>query len=285
MIDYIKKSLSWALGISTCIFTFVPESFFEKKAWISESSLSCIKWLNNIDAQIIDIIISRILCLLFCWVVASFFDFLFRKLRRRITIKGLNYSVRIEYGDILKVKKCKRIISFDECFTTKIGQNPEDIKPSSICGQYLITHPDIDVQRLIEDAHVVPDQKKSKYNKKNCYIPGTLVPNGNDLLMAFARLDERGKGHFFTRDEYIECLDHLWKELEYYYASSDVCIPILGSGITSFDGSSGASYSQQELLDIILTSYKLTSHKIKSPKKLRIICKKTDGFSLDAIER
>ena len=102
--------------------------------------------------------------------------------------------------------------------------------------------------------------------------------------MAFAKLDDKGKGRFFSRDEYIECLTLLWKEIENYYAENDVCIPILGSGTTTFDSESGASISQQDLLNIIIQSYKLSSHKIKAPHKLRIICKKNDDFSINKID-
>ena len=69
-----------------------------------------------------------------------------------------------------------------------------------------------------------------------------------------------------------------------YYGQKDVCIPILGAGLTRFDGGSGASIPQQELLDMIIWSYKLSSHKIKSPRKLRIICRRDEDFSLDKID-
>ena len=59
---------------------------------------------------------------------------------------------------------------------------------------------------------------------------------------------------------------------------------ILGAGLTRFDGGSGASIPQQELLDMIIWSYKLSSHKIKSPCKLRIICRRDQEFSLDKID-
>lgn len=124
-----------------------------------------------------------------------------------------------------------------------------------------------------------------KYKQMTRYDSGTIVPYGDDLLMAFAKLDEKGKGRFFSRDEYLQCLDLLWRELENYNAENDVCVPILGAGTTTFEGGSGASYSQQELLDMMILSYKLSSHKIKAPHKLRIVCKKNDGFSFDNIGR
>mgnify|MGYP004575985957 FL=1 len=103
--------------------------------------------------------------------------------------------------------------------------------------------------------------------------------------MAFAKLDENGKGRFFSHDEYITCLDLLWREIENNYSEKDVCVPILGAGTTSFDTGSGEAISQQDLLDMMILSYKLSSHKIKVPHKLRIVCKKRDGFSLNNIRK
>lgn len=102
--------------------------------------------------------------------------------------------------------------------------------------------------------------------------------------MAFVTLDKNGSGRFFTRDEYLKCLSILWKEIDIYYGQQDVCIPILGAGLTRFEGGVGASISQQELLNMIIWSYKLSSYKIKSPHKLRIICKKSKGFSIYKID-
>ena len=158
-----------------------------------------------------------------------------------------------------------------------------DCNIGSICGKYLLLHPDLDVQRLIEAAQITPARSKSKYQSKIRFDSGTILPNGDDLLMAFAKLDEKGKGRFFSRDEYLACLDLLWKELENYYSEKDVCVPILGAGTTSFDGGAGASISQQDLLDMMIWSYKLSSHKIKSPHKLRIVCKRNIGFSINDI--
>ena len=181
-------------------------------------------------------------------------------------------------------RNCKRVINFDECFTTQVGNSTADINPGSVCGQYLSLYSDLDVRQLIEAAQITPARSKSKYQHKTRYDSGTIVPNGDDLLMAFAKLDERGKGRFFSRDEYLKCLDLLWKELENYYSEKDVCVPILGSGTTSFDGGTGASIPQQDLLDMMIWSYKLSSHKIKAPHKLRIVCKKKSDFSINNID-
>ena len=263
MIDFILKSAALAFGIITGIFTFVPEAFFGKYVWVTQAALEQYKWSACLDVQDANIIISRLVCFLLVWMGTSLLYLAFLKFRRWITIK---------------------VINFDECFTTQIGNATADINPNSICGQYLSLHSDLDIQKLIEDARITPARSKSKYQHKTRYDSGTIVPNGDDLLMAFAKLDERGKGRFFSRDEYLKCLDLLWKEIENYYSEKDVCVPILGAGTTSFDGGAGASISQQDLLDMMIWSYKLSSHKIKAPHKLRIVCKKNSSFSINNIE-
>ena len=52
--------------------------------------------------------------------------------------------------------------------------------------------------------------------------------------MAFAKLDEDGRGYFFSWDEYLHYLSILWNEIDKYFGQKDVRIPILGSGITRF---------------------------------------------------
>lgn len=283
MIGFIRKSLEIAFGIITAIFTFVPEAFFEKYSWVTKDVLQHSKLFASLDIQDINITISRIVFFFLVWIATALLYIIFLKVRRWITIKGQNYSIRVEYGNILRKKNCKKVINFDECFTTQVGNATADINPDSICGQYLKEHPNLDVQHLIEVAQIKPARSKSKYQHKIRYDSGTIVPNGDDLLMAFVKLDERGKGRFFSRDEYLQCLDLLWKEIENYYSEKDVCVPVLGAGTTSIDGGDGASISQQDLLDLMICSYKLSSHKIKAPHKLRIICKKNSGFSINNI--
>lgn len=267
MIELIKKSSVWTMSVISAIFAFVPESLFSKIKLLSKAS----------DEQ--NIIINRVLTLIFVFLVVTIIISLYLLCRRSVQIKGHNYSIKIEYGDLFKMKSCKKVIPFDECFTTNVGDAPADIKPTSICGQYLEANPIQNMQNLIDAAKLGPVRSKSKYQKKERYETGKLVPNGDYLLMAFAKLNEIGKGEL-TRDELIEGLSTLWKEIDTYYGQQDVCIPILGSGITRLKGE---SLTQQQLLDIIIASYRLSTHKIKSPYKLHIVCKRQDEFSLNKI--
>lgn len=269
MIELREKSIAWGMGIISGILALVPESVFSK-----------IKLLSNVSDEL-NIILNRVLTSIIVLVIVVII--IARKLSRKesVQIKGHNYCIQIEYGDILKMTSCKTVISFDECFSTHVGLAPGDIKPTSICGQYLKAYPiqHKEMQKLIYDAQLNPLDSKSKYQKKVRYESGKLVPRGDYLLMAFTKLNEEGLGEL-TRDELLNALSILWKEIDTYYCQNDICISILGSGITRMKGE---SLTQQQLLDIIIASYRLSSHKIKSPYKLRIVCQRCEGFSLNKI--
>lgn len=282
MLDFIKKTTLSAFAITSTVFTFTPESLFEVIDWIAPALIVNCDVISN-KADEINIIISRVVLFLLIWFACALLYGIFLKIKWFRRIKGNNYDIYVEYGNLLKKKKCKRVINFDECYTTTVGNRPEDINPTSLCGQYLLMYPDLDINTLLSNSGVKKATTKSKFQKKDRYEPGTVVVNGDDLLLAFAKLDDRGKG-YLTRDEYLKCLDKLWREIELHYGQKDVCISVLGSGTTTMDGGSGASIPQQELLDMIIWSYKLSSHKIKSPNKLRIICKRNKDFSINSIE-
>lgn len=267
MNKFLKKTFDYAVYAISLIFTLVPESFFEQYKLFEKLSTET------------NTIINRVIAFVAVMALIAVGYSLFLSFRWSVHIKGKNYSIKVRYGDIFKQKKCKSVIPFDECFTTTVGTAPDEIKPASICGQYLLEHPIDDITPLLESARLKPLESRSQYNNLNRYESGRLVPRDNFLLMSFAKLDKEGLGRM-TRDEYTKCLSVLWEELDKYYCQSDVCISILGSGITRLDDT---SLSQQELLDVIIKSYQLSAHKIKNPAKLHIVCKRCDDFSLNRI--
>lgn len=281
MINLLKRSTGWAYAIVSAIISFIPESFFAIHHWCISDFISQILHYA-IQTSEIDVVITRLFYLVVAWVIIAVIYYVYFKYRKRITISGHDYTICIEYGDILTVNDCKRVISFDECYTTKIGKEPQDINEDSLCGQYLQKYPIPNIQQLVSQANVKPDIEPSWYQSKTRYKSGTIVPRGNDLLLAFAPLDKDGLGRFPSIADYMESLSVLWCELDKHYGQKDVCIPILGSGVTRFSDSS-MFYSQQELLDLMIISYKKSLHKLQGNAKLRIICKKSDNFSLNHI--
>lgn len=265
MIKYIKKTSTVTLSFITILFMFVPENQF---------SYQIVPRIS----QELNIIVMRIIVFFVAYILIALIYGVYLKCRRKVTIKGKNYSIIVEYGDIFKIKKAKKIIPFDECFTTEIGTEPYQINKDSVCGQYLLNNATLNIQNLIDSSNLVK-KGKSQYCSKCRYESGRILNNGEYLLMAFAKLDKNGLGRM-TRKEYVDSLEILWEEIDKYYGQNDVCVPILGSGVTRIND---MPLTQQELLDIIITSYKLNVKKIHNPTKLRIICKKREDFSLNRI--
>ena len=272
-----KISCPYAYAIITFFLAILPEKLF----LINQVSDLIKKFYTTVSEEAISIetvVICKIVLCLFLLVLVNVIYGCWKILRRKVVLEDSNYSISIEYGDILKIKGGQKVINFEECFTTTVGEKTWEIKKSSICGQYLQKYGPIDIKKLIENAGVKPAKGYSRFNKQIRYEPGTIVPNGEFLLLAFARLDQEGRG-CLTYEEYIKCLDRLWDQIDIYRDTNDVYIPILGSHITRFD----VELNQQQILDIMINSYRLSRKKIKNPEKLHIICRKKEGFSINNV--
>ena len=263
---FLNKGSSIAYALISAVFTLVPEDL-----------LNMIPLCNNMDRPMKIFVIHIIICVFFI-LLANVIYFCYKKKRQKVLINGNNYCVQVEYGDLMKISDGKVVINFDECYTTNVGDNPGDIKTDSVCGQYLREFPISSMEDLIENADVKPERGKSLYKGKDKYAPGTIVPNGKYLLMAFAKLDQNGLGHL-TYEDYIECLNKLWEQIDKWHATSDVYVPILGSRITRFD----KDLTQQELLDVMIYTYLLSPKKMKKPFKLHIVCQEREGFSINDV--
>ena len=261
----LSKGSAIAYGIITAIFTFLPEEVF-KAVKVYD------KWpeLTNV------IVIRLIVCTVVFIVVYSLYA-RHRKNRSSVSIKENNYIIEIEYGNLFEFQEGKVVITFDECYTTTVGEAPYEIRSTSVCGQYLKKYPIDNMQALIKEACLKPERSKSKFRRQECYKPGSLIQRDRFLLMAFTKLDENGRGAM-TYEEYLECLNTLWKQLHVHHGTDDVYLPVLGSNIVHFIDK---DLTQQELLDIMISSYRLSPWKLEESYKLHIVCKKKDGFSIN----
>ncbi|WP_034489119.1 macro domain-containing protein [Butyrivibrio fibrisolvens] len=262
-----RKDGTYAYAVISFVMALVPEDVFKfikyNETWPD--------WLR--------VTVSRVgLCIaIFLFVKLLYCNYI--KNRRKVTISADNYMIHIQYGDILQITEGKRVINFDECFTTLVGEAPGDIKAASICGKYLLGHEGLDVKGLIESAGVKPLKTRSKYKEQERYESGTIVPNGNDLLMAFAKLDKSGRG-CFSYEEYLNCLEKLWEQIDIYHGTKDVYLPVLGSNITYF---MDCELTQQQLLDIMISSYRLSRRKLRKPYSIHIVCSEREGFSINNV--
>ena len=255
------------MSITTLIFTFVPESFFTYGFIAVDFEQNTI------------ILCNRVLILLVVIALVGIVQSLYSHFRKSVTISNNRYIIVVEYANIFDKDDCKKVIAFDECYTTQVGDAPHEIKSRSICGQFLDKHREINIDGLIREVGLPKQRKHSAFQSQECYESGKLLPYHDFLLMSFAKLDAHGLGRL-TRAEYMKSLGVLWEEIDKYYAGKSVAIPILGAGTTRFGDE---MLTQQQLLDIIIASYKMSLHKIKRPAELHIVCSKCENFSFNKI--
>ena len=262
---FLKPVYCYSLGATTLLFTFIPESAFTngffQVEWPMEAIITC----------------NRLLCLFVIFILTSLITGCYYRWRMSVTIARPGYKIVVEYGDLFKKDDCKKVIAFDECYATHVGSEPADIKPHSVCGQFLAKFPDIG--SVIQDYGLKRQRKHSEYQNQESYESGSIIPYNDFLLLAFAKLDRDGLGRM-TREEFTSCLNLMWKEIDRYHCQQSVALPILGSGITRFKGE---TLTQQQLLDMIIASYKLSPDKLNPFATLHIVCRRDDDFSLNKI--
>lgn len=283
MIKKFKRGNAMAFGIFSAIIAFIPDEIFSKILIVNEECVKNCALLSWADPAGVNLTIIKVLVFVGIFIISFILSCLIACIKK-VNIKDDNYSIVIEYGNLLKKKNCQRVINFDECYTTTVGTRTADIKKDTLCGQYLLQNPGLDIQKLIVQSGVKPCKKKSEYKDSICYKPGTIVPNGDDLLMAFTKLESNGKSKKFTAEEYLNCLNLLWEEIDNNYNNKDVCIPVLGSGVQRFENGISQSLPQQELVDLIVSSYKLSPYKIKDKNTLHIVCRRRNDFSMDKVD-
>ena len=206
--------------------------------------------------------------------------------KARVTLKINNSKVNVFFGDIFSQKGYK-IIAFNEYFDTIVDDRL--ISENSLNGQYIKKYvPDVaELDKLIiRDRHIkeplysVTNASK-KYGKRTKYHLGVICKNGDYFLLAFSHFDEQNRA-YLSLQEYTACLMKMWSEIDALYGGKTVSIPLLGSGITRFRD---CEMTNQELLEIILWTLKISKVKFTYPSTMNIVlsesCKgKIDLYSL-----
>ena len=250
-----KTSITWLIGILSFLFLFLSDDMFK-----------LVKLIHN-QNEALNVFVNKVLFAIIVFLVITLITFVIYKNQNSVIIRGRNYIIEVKFGDIFQQKTSKKVIPFDECFTSVVGDEPHNINSNSLCGQFLRFNPSIQIEQLLSKVDSYK-KGKSEYMGLDRYETGRLIPMGDYLLMSFARLNKDGLG-CLTFSEYLTGLSVLWDEIDKYYGQEDVCIPILGSGVTRFKD---VDLEKQELLDIIIASYKVSRNKIHRPNKLIIVC-------------
>ena len=211
----------------------------------------------------VSIVISLSIIYIFMWIIANF--------QNKTTLCINNSTMIVKIGDIFKEAELK-VIAFNEYFDTQVDN--KIIAENTLNGIYLKTKVN-DVKfldnQIDTDVHlnskIIQTDHRRSVGKKKMYKLGTIFQNNDYLLTAFAKFDNDNRAYLFMQD-YINFLLNFWNEIDIIYAGRSVSIPLLGSGITRFKE---FAISEQELLELLIWSFKITKIKFTYPSKVSII--------------
>ena len=122
---------------------------------------------------------------------------------------------------------------------------------------------DICLKENITESNVERNGKAIKYKL------GSSILIEEYVLVAFSKFDKSNKA-YLTIHDYIQFLVCFWNEINRIYAQRPVSVPIFGSGITRFKGGF-EDIDDNELLNIMIWTFKISKIKFKYPAKLSII--------------
>ena len=191
-----------------------------------------------------------------------------------IDVEGSDVAIKV--GDIFQQPGLKAI-AFNEYFDTQVDNKV--ISESSLNGIFIKEHLDIpasDLDRHIENYsfdcnEVLENNDGRKQGKKRKYQIGTICIYKDYLLTAFSKFDENNKA-LLTMPEYLEFLINFWDRVNKVYAQQSVSTAIFGSGITRIQGHK--NIADEDLLKIMLWTFRISEMRFKYPAKLTIVIHK-----------
>lgn len=186
-------------------------------------------------------------------------------------------TVSVKQGNIFEEEGLK-VIPFNEYFDTIVDN--KIISELSLNGKYIknINQNLFELDRQIEDDiflnsenNILEKNAKRKGNigKKIKYKLGSSVVIDDYVLTAFSKFNDNNEAEL-TMTQYINFLLNFWDEINRVYAQKSVTVPIFGSGITRFKGGFN-DIEINELLNIMLWTFRISETRFKYPAKLTII--------------
>ncbi|OPZ86497.1 MAG: hypothetical protein BWY74_03626 [Firmicutes bacterium ADurb.Bin419] len=194
--------------------------------------------------------------------------------RQNIRLKINTSEIEVKFGDIFLEQADLKVIAFNEYFDTLVDD--KIIAKSSLNGVFVDKFFKNKVDELdgiiSSDIHLkevsVGENTGRPSGKKTKYKLGTICVVNDYLITALTHFDENNKAYLEIND-YINCLLNFWNEVDRVYAGRTVALPVLGSGITRFKGYE--NISDQELLELIIWTFKVSRIKFTYPSKVKIV--------------
>ncbi len=182
-------------------------------------------------------------------------------------------TVVIKTGDIFKQEGLK-VIAFNEYFDTQVDERI--IAQASLNGKFIREYCDCSVSELdayIENYRFDSDEIKEinadrPEGKKQKFEIGTICVYHDYILTALSKFNRHNEA-YLTMPEYLGFLINFWDKVNRVYAQKSVSVPIFGSGLTRIKGHK--IIDEQDLLKIMLWTFRISEMRFKHPAKLTIM--------------
>jgi hypothetical protein len=192
---------------------------------------------------------------------------------RNITLNVEGSLVNIKTGDIFEQPGLKAI-AFNEYLDTQVDDIV--ISRASLNGIFINSHLNAPVSTLdsyidgygFDGGDIIEKDVQRRPGKTIRYRLGTICMYMDFLLTAFSKFDNKNKASL-TMPEYLEFLINFWDNVNRVYAQKSVSTTIFGSGITRIKGHK--SISDEDLLKIMLWTFRISEMRFKYPAKLTIM--------------
>jgi hypothetical protein len=227
------------------------------------------------------------LIVLLILIILYFGIWIHSNVRHSIRLKINSSEVEVKFGDIFLEQADFKVIAFNEYFDTLVDDNV--IAKSTLNGIFINKFYKENVEKLddiiLADAHLrqakVGENKTRISGKKTKYRLGTICVVNDYLLTALTHFNGSNKAYLEIND-YINCLLNFWNEVDRIYAGKTVALPVLGSGITRFKGYD--NISDQELLELIIWTFKVSRIKFTYPSKVKIVVYKNKSNKINLLK-
>lgn len=217
-----------------------------------------------------------LLGLIFVFVVVHLYIWIQSNCLKKIKLKIDGSNILIKLGDIF-VEDDFKVIAFNEYFDTIVDNNI--ISEQSLNGIFIKEKLTVSVDKLndliiskTDEEDVIEENVvRKKGGKTTRFKLGTSVVCDDYILTAFSKFSDNNRAEL-TMTEYFNFLIVFWDKINILYAQKSVSVPIFGSGITRIKEHKGIS--DEELLKIMLWTFKLSEYRFKYPAKLTIVIHK-----------
>ena len=198
---------------------------------LSIMGFSINEWLQN--AWLSLLVVGGIMVVTYCltyWIIG-------RMYQNSVSLIIRNTSISISTGDLFSANGWK-LIPCDSHFDTRVDDII--ISKKSLHGQLVLEHGYEEEIRNVVNKEAAKMNLIANSDGLYDFELGTVIvynsskDNNTYLMLAMTELDDKYEAHT-NMATFERMLMRMWTEIDRVYASNDIVLPLLGTGISRFD--------------------------------------------------